>query len=213
MGRDYGNTQDYSEETARRIDEEVAKIMKEAHDRAHAILSSHADQMDLMASVLLERETVEGEACEALLDNKWDEYLAREDDIIAAKEAEEAAARAKDAELLAAQGEGDGASDTPGAPGAAPADPDAGETLADPNWRNEPVEPGRPGSECPLPHACRARRPRRCTHPSRGERLRSTARTTWIPPPTPLIRTRRIERGRCAWTRSSIVNIHNLRRG
>ena len=103
LGRDYGNTQDYSEETARRIDEEVAKIMKEAHDRAHAILSSHADQMDLMASVLLERETVEGEACEALLDNKWDEYLAREDDIIAAKEAEEAAARAKDAELLAAQ--------------------------------------------------------------------------------------------------------------
>ena len=60
--------------------------MKEAHDRAHAILSSHADQMDLMASVLLERETVEGEACEALLDNKWDEYLAREDDIIAAKD-------------------------------------------------------------------------------------------------------------------------------
>ena len=39
-----------------------------------------------MASVLLERETVEGEACEALLDNKWDEYLAREDDIIAAKD-------------------------------------------------------------------------------------------------------------------------------
>ena len=144
LGRDYGNTQDYSEETARRIDEEVAKIMKEAHDRAHAILSSHADQMDLMASVLLERETVEGEACEALLENKWDEYLAREDEIIAAKEAEEAAARAKDAELLAAQGEGDGANGTPGAAGGSGAavDPDAGETLADPNWRDEPVEPG-----------------------------------------------------------------------
>ncbi len=118
--------------------------MKEAHDRAHAILSSHADQMDLMASVLLERETVEGEACEALLENKWDEYLAREDGIIAAKEAEEAAARAKDAELLAAQGEGDGANGTPGAAGGSGAavDPDAGETLADPNWRDEPVEPG-----------------------------------------------------------------------
>ena len=144
LGRDYGNTQDYSEETARRIDEEVAKIMKEAHDRAHAILSSHADQMDLMASVLLERETVEGEACEALLENKWDEYLAREDGIIAAKEAEEAAARAKDAELLAAQGEGDGANGTPGAAGGSGAavDHDAGETLADPKWRDEPVEPG-----------------------------------------------------------------------
>ena len=99
LGRDYGNTQDYSEETARRIDDEVARIMREAHDRAYEILSSHADQMHLMASVLLERETVEGEACQALLDNSWDEYLAREDEIIARKEAEEAAARARDARL------------------------------------------------------------------------------------------------------------------
>lgn len=121
LGRDYGNTQDYSEETARRIDEEVARIMKEAHDRAHEILSSHKEQMDLMASVLLERETVEGEACQALLDNTWDDYLAHEDEIIARKEAEEKAARDKDA-----QGES-GSQE---------------ETLNNPNWRSEPVEPG-----------------------------------------------------------------------
>ena len=75
LGRDYGNTQDYSEETARRIDEEVARIMREAHDRAYEILSARKDQMNLMATVLLERETVDGEACEALLDNKWSDYL------------------------------------------------------------------------------------------------------------------------------------------
>lgn len=75
LGRDYGNTQDYSEETARRIDEEVARIMREAHDRAYEILSSRKDQMNLMASVLLERETVDGDACTALLDNKWADYL------------------------------------------------------------------------------------------------------------------------------------------
>lgn len=121
LGRDYGNTQDYSEETARRIDEEVARIMKEAHDRAHEILEAHKEQMDLMASVLLERETVEGEACQALLDNTWDDYLAHEDEIIARKEAEEKAAREKDA-----QRDAEGAT----------------ETLRDPNWRNEPVEPG-----------------------------------------------------------------------
>lgn len=79
LGRDYGNTQDYSEETARRIDEEVAKIMKEAHDRAYEILSEHKAQMDLMASVLLERETVDGAACQALLDNTWPEYLKQEE--------------------------------------------------------------------------------------------------------------------------------------
>ncbi|WP_283170127.1 ATP-dependent zinc metalloprotease FtsH [Curtanaerobium respiraculi] len=78
LGRDYGNTQDYSEETARRIDAEVARIMKQAHDVAYQILSERRDQMDLMASVLLERETIDGEACQALLDNKWVEYLQHE---------------------------------------------------------------------------------------------------------------------------------------
>ena len=119
LGRDMGNTQDYSEETARRIDDEVARIMKEAHDRAYHILSTHREQMDLMASVLLERETVEGEACKALLDNSWNDYLQREGDIIAAKEAEEAAARARD------------------------------EQLADPNWNGQQggqVPPAQPGS-------------------------------------------------------------------
>jgi len=78
LGRDYGNTQDYSEETAKRIDDEVARIMKEAHDTAVGILSAHKDQIDLMAGVLLERETVDGDACQALLNNTWDDYLAHE---------------------------------------------------------------------------------------------------------------------------------------
>ena len=78
LGRDYGNTQDYSEETARRIDAEVARIMKQAHDTAYDILSARRSQMDLMASVLLERETIDGDACQALLNDTWDEYLAWE---------------------------------------------------------------------------------------------------------------------------------------
>ena len=99
LGRDYGNTQDYSEETARRIDDEVARIMREAHDRAYEILAAHREQMDLMASVLLERETVEGEACQALLNNTWNDYLDHESEIIAKHEREEAEARARDAQL------------------------------------------------------------------------------------------------------------------
>ena len=79
LGRDYADHQDYSEETARRIDIEVQRIMREAHERAEHILSERRDQLDLMAKVLLERETVEGDAVDALLDNKWDEYLAREE--------------------------------------------------------------------------------------------------------------------------------------
>ena len=98
LGRDYGNSQDYSDVTARQIDEEIARIMKEAHDRAYDILNSNQEQMHTMAKVLLERETVEGEACKALLNNRWDDYLLHEKDLIARQEAEEAAARAKDAE-------------------------------------------------------------------------------------------------------------------
>lgn len=78
LGRDMGNTQDYSPETAQRIDEEVARLMKQAHDLAYAILSERQEQMHLMAHVLLERETVDGEACEALLNNTWDAYLEKE---------------------------------------------------------------------------------------------------------------------------------------
>ncbi len=78
LGRDYADHQDYSEETARRIDAEVQRIMREAHERAEKILRERADQLRLMAKVLLERETVEGEAVEALLNNTWDEYLEKE---------------------------------------------------------------------------------------------------------------------------------------
>ena len=104
LGRDYGNTQDYSDDTARRIDDEVARIMKEAHDRAVEILSSKRDQMDLMASVLLERETVDGEACQALLNNQWAEYLKQEQ----AKEAESGneVAAANEPASLEAESEG-----------------------------------------------------------------------------------------------------------
>ncbi len=83
---DYADHQDYSEETARRIDIEVQRIMREAHRRAVEILDARRDQLDLMAKVLLERETVEGDAVNALLDNEWDAYLEREGDILAAKE-------------------------------------------------------------------------------------------------------------------------------
>ena len=78
LGRDYANHQDYSEETARRIDAEVQRIMREAHDRAKQILEERREQLVTMANVLLERETVEGEAVEALLNDEWSAYLERE---------------------------------------------------------------------------------------------------------------------------------------
>ena len=76
LGRDYAQKNDYSAETAKRIDDEIERIMREAHDRAREVLSARGDQMRAMAEVLLERETVEGPAVDALLDGTWDQYVA-----------------------------------------------------------------------------------------------------------------------------------------
>ena len=76
LGRDYAQKNDYSAETAKRIDDEIERIMREAHDRARKVLSARGGQMRTMAKVLLERETVEGPAVDALLDGTWDQYVA-----------------------------------------------------------------------------------------------------------------------------------------
>ena len=77
LGRDYAQHNDYAAETAKRIDDEVERIMREAHARAREVLEARRAQMETMAEVLLQRETVEGEAVNALLDGTWDEYLAK----------------------------------------------------------------------------------------------------------------------------------------
>ena len=153
LGRDMGNTQDYSEETARRIDDEVARIMKEAHDRAYHILSTHREQMDLMASVLLERETVEGEACKALLNNNWNDYLQREGDIIAAKEAEEAAARARDEQLADPNWNGQQGGQVPSAQPGSPVQPAGVQQPQAPANGGQPPVPPTGGQQPPYPPA------------------------------------------------------------
>ena len=105
LGRDFSEHQDYSQETARRIDAEVSRIINEAHERARAILSERADQMKLMAKVLLERETVDGKAAQALLDNKWEDYLAHEAEDAQAVAQADAEADARDAAERVANGE------------------------------------------------------------------------------------------------------------
>ena len=101
LGRDYADHQDYSDETARRIDLEVQRIMREAHERAEKILSERRDQLELMKTVLLERETVEGDAVTALLDNTWDQYLAEHGEQAASDAPSKRAPRKSDEEIAA----------------------------------------------------------------------------------------------------------------
>ena len=106
LGRDYASHQDYSAETSKRIDDEVERIMREAHERARAVLDARRDQMETMAKVLLARETVEGEVVDALLNGTWDTYVAEHPeeavDLTAeAGEAVEAAPEVDEQELMA----------------------------------------------------------------------------------------------------------------
>ena len=61
IGRDFGMTKSYSEETAALIDEEVKRIFDEATAKCRHILTEHADVLRGVADYLLEHESMDGE--------------------------------------------------------------------------------------------------------------------------------------------------------
>ena len=61
IGRDFGQTKSYSEETAGLIDEEVKAIFDRAAAQCEKILTDHAEQVRAIAEYLLENETMEAE--------------------------------------------------------------------------------------------------------------------------------------------------------
>jgi len=78
LGRDFSATPNYSQEIAFEIDKEIRRLIDDAFDTAHRILTEHRDRLDLMAEVLVERETVDKEELAALLDGRWGEFLEEE---------------------------------------------------------------------------------------------------------------------------------------
>jgi cell division protease FtsH len=57
----------YSEARAAQIDEEISKIIEEAHERVREILSQRRKVLDDLAHLLLEKEVVQGEELRAML--------------------------------------------------------------------------------------------------------------------------------------------------
>jgi cell division protease FtsH len=55
----YGNEKPFSEETARAIDSEVRRIIRESHEEAKRLLAKHRKQLDALAAALMERETLD----------------------------------------------------------------------------------------------------------------------------------------------------------
>jgi cell division protease FtsH len=70
LGREFSAEPDYSDEIAREIDDEVRRIVEDAHQTSKDILSEHHEQLDTISKILLERETIEADEFIALLEGK-----------------------------------------------------------------------------------------------------------------------------------------------
>jgi cell division protease FtsH len=68
LGRDMMEDRNYSEEMAMAIDKEIRLTMEQAYDRAKSILGENREKMDMIVKVLLEKETLEREEFEALME-------------------------------------------------------------------------------------------------------------------------------------------------
>ena len=66
IGKSMGHTRPYSEKTAAEMDEEIRRIIDECYDRARAILTERRAALETVAQHLLQHETLDGAAFEAL---------------------------------------------------------------------------------------------------------------------------------------------------
>lgn len=68
LGRSFGAEADYSQEIAREIDDEIRRIIEEAHERARVMLTEHMDSLHRLSKILLDRETIDRSQFLKLLD-------------------------------------------------------------------------------------------------------------------------------------------------
>ena len=70
LGREISEQSDYSDNTAQQIDEEVHRLIQEAHDRAEEILETNKAKLIQLARHLITNETIEGDALNKLLESE-----------------------------------------------------------------------------------------------------------------------------------------------
>lgn len=70
IGREWVQNKNYSEETARLVDAEVKRIVEEAHNRCRQLLRENEAILHRIAGALLERETINGDELDLLMEDK-----------------------------------------------------------------------------------------------------------------------------------------------
>lgn len=75
LGREMGHEPDYSDEVAREIDEEIRRVIEEAHDRATRVLQEHMEELHRISVILIERETIDKDQFERLAAGEAEETV------------------------------------------------------------------------------------------------------------------------------------------
>ncbi|WP_208560549.1 ATP-dependent zinc metalloprotease FtsH [Marinilactibacillus kalidii] len=90
LGRDYSQSKAYSEQFAYQIDQEVLRILNEAHDEARRIVEEHKDAHELIAQKLLEVETLDEKEIKSLFEKGEMPNKRNDDPVEFPRESEEA---------------------------------------------------------------------------------------------------------------------------
>jgi cell division protease FtsH len=69
LGREITQHRDYSEETARKIDLEVNKLIGQNYKKTHTLVSEHIVSLNKLAKALLEKETLDGPEIDLIVGN------------------------------------------------------------------------------------------------------------------------------------------------
>jgi cell division protease FtsH len=80
LGREMGAEPDYSEEIAREIDDEIKRVIEEAHELAVTVLKEHMTELHKISAILIERETIDKDQFERLLAGAAEEEVFAEED-------------------------------------------------------------------------------------------------------------------------------------
>jgi cell division protease FtsH len=80
LGREMGNEPDYSEEIAREIDDEIRRVIEEAHDMAQQVLRQHMGELHQLSGILIERETIDKDQFERLLAGEPEDEVFKEEE-------------------------------------------------------------------------------------------------------------------------------------
>jgi cell division protease FtsH len=80
LGREFSAEPDYSDEIAREIDDEIRRMVEEAHQTAKDVLTDNREGIDRISKILLERETIDSEQFEQLLEGASEDEVFGEEE-------------------------------------------------------------------------------------------------------------------------------------